>query len=60
MNHHFREVDIEELPHLASGGVDDVPTARMEVEVLGEDLEPVDDPGLFVEENVVVESLNIE
>ena len=40
--------------------MDDVPTAQMEVEVLGEDLEPVDDPGLFVEENVVVESLNIE
>ena len=36
MNHHSREVWIEELPQLASGGVDDAPTVRIEVEKLGE------------------------
>ena len=27
LNHHFREVSIEELPQLSVGGVDDAPTA---------------------------------
>ena len=34
MNHHSREVGIEDLPQLASGGVDDAPTALIEVEIL--------------------------
>ena len=36
MNHHSREVGTEELPQLASGGVDDSPTALIEVEILEE------------------------
>ena len=34
MNHHSREVGIEELPQLASGGVDDATTAQIEVKIL--------------------------
>ena len=54
MNHHSREVDIEEHLKLASGGVDDATASLIEAETLGEDPEPDDDPGASVEENVVV------
>ena len=40
MNHHSRgEVGIEELPQLTSGGVDDAPTALIDVGILVEDPE---------------------
>ena len=62
MNHHCREVGIEEPLQLASGGVDDAPTPLIEGEELGEDPEIDIDLGAFneAEENVVVELENIE
>ena len=39
MNHHYREVGIEEPLQLASGGVDDAPAPLIEGEELGEDPE---------------------
>ena len=54
MNHHSREVDIEELPQLASGGVNDDLASLIEAETIGEDPEPDDDPGASVEGNFVV------
>ena len=53
LNHHSREVDIEELPQLASGGVEDAPTALIEVEILGEDSEI--DSNLKVEDEIRVD-----
>ena len=44
LNHHFREVGIEELPQLSSGGVDDALTALIEVEIFGEDFGPSYEP----------------
>ena len=52
LNHHPREVGIEELPQLSSGGVDDALTALMEVEISGEDPETDGFPGAFFEENL--------
>ena len=62
MNHHYREVGIEEPLQLASGGVDDAPAPLIEGEELGEDPEIDIDLGAFneAEENVVVELENIE
>ena len=60
LNHNSREVDIEELLQLASGGVDDAHTPLIEGEALGEDPEVDVDLGAFNEENVVVEFENIE
>ena len=62
MNHHCREVGIEEPLQLASGGVDDAPAPLIEGEELGEDPEIDIDLGAFneAEENVVVELENIE
>ena len=54
LNHHPREVGIEELPQLSSGGVDDALTALIEVEIFGEAPETDDVPGAFVEENLEV------
>ena len=62
MNHHCREVGIEEPLQLASGGVDDAPAPLIEGEELGEDPEIDIDLGAFneAEENVLVELENIE
>ena len=62
LNHHYREVGIEEPLQLASGGVDDAPAPLIEGEELGEDPEIDIDLGAFneAEENVVVELENIE
>ena len=62
LNHHCREVGIEEPLQLASGGVDDAPAPLIEGEELGEDPEIDIDLGAFneAEENVVVELENIE
>ena len=60
LNHNSREVDIEELLQLASGGVDDAHTPLIEGEALGEDPEIDIDLGASSEENVVVEFENIE
>ena len=56
LNHHPREVGIEELPQLSSGGVDDALTALIEVEIFVEDPETYGFPGAFVEENLEVKS----
>ena len=59
MNHNSREVDIEELLQLASGGMDDAHTPLIEGEALGEDPEIDVDVEAFYRENVVVEFENI-
>ena len=56
LNHHCREVGIEEPLQLASGGVDDAPAPLIEGEELGEDPEIDIDLGASseAEKNVVV------
>ena len=62
LNHHCREVGIEEPLQLASGGVDDAPAPLIEGKELGEDPEIDIGLGAFyeAEKNVVVELENIQ